>query len=233
MSNAKNHRVKANPASRSSWSRFPLWACACVVASSFALQGCAPQGVYIGQRLNPPVSKVVIFDLEHDDGAEMTKMIGTQMTGMGKTVVYGGDLGVGGHVDLMAAATISRENQAGAFVVGQITTDDIVDYTKYSVCGTFTLHEVESGDQIGGILNAHYTEDTDPLFFIVNIATLPLDLVRAIFDSKAESLYTQLKRDKENATKAIAPQVQQKLADHVGREFSHKGLGVTKQYAGR
>ena len=193
-----------------------LWAC--LMAPFILIQGCT-QGIYGGKKLNPPVKKVVLFGIEGTDGEEFTKMLGTELTNLGRTVVYGDQFGKPS--DLMAAAKIARDNQAGAFITGQITRNEIVDYSKYTVSGTFTLHEVEAGDQIGGITNAAYTEDIDPLLGVAKTFYGALD----ILDKKKQE-EIKMMEEKKKETKVKSPQLRRKLAGHVSRELS-KGLGLT------
>lgn len=187
-----------------------IWACLAIPV--FLIQGCAIQGEYMGRTLSPPVMKVVLFEIEGTDGKEFTQMLATRLTKMGKTVVHGNQFGE--PADLMVAAKIARDNQAGAFIRGRLTTSEIVDLTKYTVSGTFTLHEVEAGDQIGGIANVSYTEDTDPLLGLGKILSgLSLENRKKFEDEKIKG------------TKVKSVQCRFKLAEHVSSELCCKGLG--------
>lgn len=211
MSNVMNSRIR-----RLSWvheHRVHLVIRTCLVISSFIIQGCV-EGDYVGQRLDPPAMKVVLFGIEGPDGEEFTEMLGTRLTKMGKIVVYGDQLGK--PTDLMASAKIARDNQAGAFIRGRLTASEIVGLSKYTVSGTFTLHEVEAGDQIGGIANASYTRKMDP-FIGLGKAFSALPLVNQ----------KKFEEEKIKDTRIKSVQCRLKLAEHVGSELCCKGLGGT------
>lgn len=186
--------------------------CVCLTTLLFLIHGCTVQGDYVGQSLKPSVMKVVLFEIEGTDGEEFTQMLATRLTKMGKTVVHGDQFGE--PADLMVAAKIARDNQAGAFIRGRLTTSEIVDLTKYTVSGTFTLHEVEAGDQIGGIANVSYTEDTDPL--------LGLGKILSSFSPEGRKNF---ENEKIKDTWIKSTQYRFKLAKHVGNELCCKGLG--------
>ena len=188
-----------------------------LLLSLLHIGGCA-EGNYDGMELSQPAQRVLLFEIEGTDGPELTKMLATKLTDYGIVVVHGSQFEKPS--DLMSAAKMARDNQAQSFVMGEITQNAIVDYTKYTISGTFTVHDVETGDQIGGLANATLTEDVDRLLLVTKTYYGLLDFI-----SKEKGKEDKILSKKEEATKVKSAYIRLKFADHVAEELS-SGLGI-------
>lgn len=189
------------------------------------LPGCV-HGSYVGTVLNPPATKIVVFEIEGDTAEEFTHGLAIQLSG-DVQVVHGHDLlAEGDEVDESDLPALCRQVGAQAFVVGELTLDKNVDVPEWVIRGFFELHDVENDVHIGGVPDAEGTWNVDPLYPIVRVVIIPLQLVRGIFDEKGkDTLWTKYDRQTRQKAEATSPKFRQELAKHVAKELS-KGLGV-------
>jgi len=196
---------------------FMLWVL--LVFPLLLSQGCNEQ-TYKEQQLRPSVNRIVLFEIEGTDGNQFTKMLGTELAKLGRRIIYGDQFDKPS--DLLAAAKTARDTDADVFIVGQITKSEVVDYSKYTISGTFMLHEVENGDQIGGIADVHYTENLDS----IGRAWVDMsDFTAGVLGEKHRESADRKRKDLERKVEAMSPKVQRLLAKKVAKELS-KELGT-------
>lgn len=178
-----------------------IWGCLAVLL--FSIPGCSTSTgiVYVGEPFEPPANNVVIFDFKGDHGVELTKMIGTDFTHDGIKVIYGSQYGDPGTNS--GRAKIARDNQAQAFVLGEVVESGFLHKTQFHINAHFSVHEVEAGYQVGGIQNAYFQEETNPFYFLSQI----------------------FNKDIDKQIEAKLPQLLQKFAQKVSFQLSCNGFG--------
>jgi hypothetical protein len=177
-----------------------IWGCLAVLL--FSMLGCSYyEGPYVGKVFEPPANNVVIFDFKGDNGVELTKMIGTDFTHDGIKVIYGSQSGDPG--TNLGRAKIARDNQAQAFVLGEVVESGFLHKTQFHINAHFSIHEVEEGYQVGGIQNAYFQEETDLFYFLSQI----------------------FNKDIDKQIEAKRPQLLQKFAQKVSFQLSCNGFG--------
>jgi hypothetical protein len=186
--------------------------CVLSVTLLFFSLGCEES--YKGAALNKASKKLVVFDVKGPGGMDFTKKLGTEFNGLGKAVVYGNQYGE--PADSIAAAKIARDCGAQAFVLGEITQSGITKDTIYEIHGMFTLHDAQNGYQIGGVPDAHYSENINMLGGIQKWSAKVLD------DTFKKSPQSKVAAYEDNLQKKIKfrePIIHQKLAQEVAREL--------------
>lgn len=177
---------------------------------------------YKGATLTNKVNKVVIFDIDGPGGVEFTRQLGTEINSQNRVVVYGTEYGE--PADSISAAKITRDCGAQAFVLGKITSSGIVRETTYEVHGTFTLHDSQNGDQIGGIADALCSENLDILNPVGGLAAMILDLPGNLLGSKSTPNQQRHDENLQNLIASKKTEVYKKLARKVAYELGD-GLG--------
>ena len=199
------------------------WAFVLLALTWWVLPGC-PSGNYRGRPLAAAARKVVVYDVQGPSGKEFTRMMGTELCTLGRSVVYGSEIGgVQDVPNVLAAANLARQAGAEAFVMGTITESAQVGYSQYAVRGHFELFDAREASQIGGVDNAECVEDAEPLFTLNCILVGPIELIRIIADPKGKSIYKSYADTSRAKAAVMAPKVNQILANHVAKELD-KGL---------
>jgi len=191
--------------------------CILLVAMLLPLLGCEEQ--YKGTTFKPPVDKIVIFEIKGTDGKDFTQRLGTEMNALGKAVVYGSQYG--DPIDSIAAAKIARDCKARAYIVGDITQSDFVKDAQYEVHSTFTLHDAQAGEQMGGIIDAHISKNLDLLGGAVAGG---FDSIESIFGKKTNRNKEEYAEKLKKTIAEQKPLMYQELAGRVAVEMT-KGLG--------
>lgn len=194
---------------------FPL---VVILMTALVVPGCQ-EGRYQGASLSIPVEKVVLFEIAGPNGKELTPQLGTAFNGMGISIAYGNEYGE--PVDSIAAAKITRDCQAQAFVMGEITKSELVKLSTYEIHGTFTLHDAQNGDQIGGIADAMHSEDIDILSELTNLTAGVLDFAGDLLGGPKDK--PNERKNAEKIKKVVdekTPAMRQKFAHYVARQLS-------------
>jgi hypothetical protein len=172
--------------------------------------GCE-EAYYKGGVVKASVDRVVIFDVKGTDGEIITKQLGTEMNSLGKAVLYGNQYGE--PTDSIAASKIARDLEAHTYIMGEITVNSVIK-DKLEIHGTFTLHDADSGDQIGGITDAYCSEDTDVLSDLWGIPVGTFDLLERTLGNKTQP-------NEQKYAKEMAERVESQRAA-VYKKFVHK-----------
>lgn len=188
-----------------------------LVAMLLPLLGCEEQ--YKGTTFKPPVDKIVIFEIKGTDGKDFTQRLGTEMNNLGKAVVYGSQYG--DPIDSIAAAKIARDCKAKAYIVGNITQSDFVKDAQYEVHSSFTLHDAQAGEQVGGIVDAHISRNVD---LLGGAAARGFDSIEGIFGKKTNHNEEEYAKKLKKTIAEQKPSMYQELAGRVAAEMI-KGLG--------
>ena len=191
---------------------------AVMIMTALTVPGCQ-EGRYQGASATIPVEKVVVFDFAGPHGKEITTQLGTEINGLGLTIAHGNDYGE--PVDAIAAAKITRDCQAQAFVMGEITKSELVKFSTYEIHGTFTLHDAATGDQIGGIPNAMHSEDIDILSEFTNLTAGVLDFAGEIIGGPKDKPNERKNAEKiKQVVETKSPAIRQKFAHYVARQLA-------------
>jgi len=218
MSDKVKNRLKTMVAEGGSIIVIMVWVP--LILLSVSTQGYAEEGIKQPQDI--PSKSIVLFEIEGDDGKQFTKMLGTELSKLGRRIIYGDQFGESSDLMAAAKAKIARDTEADVFIVGQITKSEVVDYSKYTISGTFMLHEVENGDQIGGIADMHYTENLDAIGkAMVDMS----DFIAGILGGKHRESAAKKREELVKKTISMSPKVKRVLAEKVAKELS-KELGA-------
>lgn len=192
-----------------------------IIAGVFLYLAAGCEESYKGTRLDRPTRKVVIYDIEGPGGDDFTGKLGSEINALGKVVVYGSQYGEPG--DSISAAKIARDNGAEVFILGKITQSGIVREGDYVIRGSFSLHDANNGDQIGGIPDAYYKENINIFLGLDRTFAGLGDALVGVLDSSNPN-QTRQQKEFENKVKNKEPEIRLKLAREVAMGLS-KGLG--------
>lgn len=179
----------------------------CLFLSLFLTLGCNEGAM----SSNDPSKRVVLFTVKGPSGDDFTKILSTELTKNKNTIIWGDDFSQ--PRNLLEAAKIARDNNAGTFIYGNITNSGMSGFSKYYFNATFTVHETEAGDQIGGIGNYSYSKDLHPLDSLIKGT---LSIISKPAESKQET-------DLDAAEKSKISKCHEIIAKDVARKL-YKGL---------
>lgn len=166
--------------------------------------------------------RVVVFDISGMHGEEVTRALAIKLNKSGRTAIRASDEDTTGRPEVRVAANLTRRLEAQAFVFGNIVSAGRAGTSHYVIRGQFNLYD-ENGLPLGGVAQAKYDHDVDPLLLLEIVLVTPVELLRAIFDPDSESLYDKIIKHAKEKAEAAGPEVAEKLGACVAR-LLEKGL---------